>query len=186
MKMALASLSRSMGCCLAAALLPHIVLAQGQLTCDRVDMPLSVRAEGMAELVSDIVLKCTGGTPAPRGGVVPKFQVIVAANTRLTSRVLVPGTTGTGMSEALLVVDEPLFAEQVGCASASSGDACPALAGAASSPNVFQGRKTQDNTITFRSVPLDPPGTQAVRTIRITNLRANLPSLLEKSPRVST
>jgi hypothetical protein len=46
-------------------------------------------------------------------------------------------------------------------------------------PNVFQGRigtaqnTGQANTVTFLGVPMDPPGTNNTRTIRITNIRAD-------------
>jgi uncharacterized protein (TIGR03437 family) len=172
-------------CSLAAFLLPQAGFAQGQFSCERVETPVSVRREGMTELLSDIVLKCTGGTPSARGAVLPKYQVVLASNAMLTSRIMVPGVTNTGMSEALLVVDEPSFSEQNGCASQPSGDACPAVAGDATAPNVFQGRQVQANSITFRGVPVDPPGPQGVRTMRITNLRANVAALSTQSPPVT-
>jgi hypothetical protein len=70
------------------------------------------------------------------------------------------------------------------------GDSAPstcgvtALAPAANSyscgrPNVFQGQlgtpavSGQTNAVTWLGVPLDPPGTQTNRTIRITNIRAD-------------
>lgn len=173
--------------CFAAAafLLPLHGLAQGQMSCDRVDTPLTVRREGMTELLSDIVLKCSGGTPSTRGGAVPRFQIVLASNAPLTSRMLMPGVPGTGMSEALLVIDEPSFPDQIGCASPASGDACPIVAGDTSAPNVFQGRQVQANSITFRGVPIDPPGTQGARTIRITNLRANVAAVSTQSPPVT-
>jgi hypothetical protein len=46
-------------------------------------------------------------------------------------------------------------------------------------PNVFQGRKaasllaSQDNQISFLGVPLDPPGANWTRTLRVTNLRGD-------------
>lgn len=45
-------------------------------------------------------------------------------------------------------------------------------------PNVFQGRITSANTITFAQVPIDPPGFQQTRFFRFRNIRispANLP-----------
>ena len=50
-------------------------------------------------------------------------------------------------------------------------------------PNVFQGRigalqnPNQYNAVTFVGVPLDPPGTAFIRTLRITNIRANAAQL---------
>jgi uncharacterized protein (TIGR03437 family) len=171
---------------LAFALLPLSLLGQGQLTCERIDTPLNVRTEGMAELLSDVVLTCTGGTSVGRGAATPLFQIVVTANASLTSRILVPGATGTGLSEALLVVDEPSFIDQVGCIAAPGGDACASRDTSQSTPNVFQGRQMQANSITFRSVPLNPPGTQGTRTLRITNLRANIAALAAQTPAPSS
>ena len=165
-----------------AAFAANVCFAQGQFSCERVDTPVLVRAEGMAERVSDIVLRCTGGRPGNAGSAVPRYQIVVASSVPLTSRALVPGTPGTGLSEALLVVDEPPFSAQIGCLSSASGDACPAIAGDAMSPNVFQGRQVQSNTIAFRSVPVDAPGPGGVRTLRITNLRADISALATQSP----
>jgi uncharacterized protein (TIGR03437 family) len=165
-----------------AAILPGVCLAQGGFSCQRMDTPIPVRSEGLHELVSDIVLSCTGGTAASSGSVLPKYQVMVSSSAPLTSRVLVPGTLSTGLSEALLIVDEPSFQEQVGCAAATDGEACPAIAGSGANPNTFQGRQMQANTIAFRGVPLNPPGPGVSRTIRITNLRANIAASVKQSP----
>jgi uncharacterized protein (TIGR03437 family) len=167
-------------------LLPLSLLGQGQFTCERTGTPVNVRSEGLAELLSDVVLTCTGGTPVARGATLPAFQIVVTANASLTSRVLVPGTTGTGLSEVLLVVDEPSFIDQVGCLASAAGDACPSGQASQGAPNVFQGRQMQANSITFRSVPLNPPGTQGTRTLRITNLRADVAALSLHTPTPSS
>src|SRR5207244_269647 len=109
----------------------------------RTDLPVTVRSEGLTELVSDVVLKCTGGTPTNAGGVVPKYQIMLTSSAPLTSRLLVPGTPGTGISEALLIIDEPDFARQNGCLTNVSGDSCPAISGDQTNPNVFQSRQIQ-------------------------------------------
>jgi len=72
-----------------------------------------VRAEGLAELVGDLVLYCTGGSPTAPGKPVPQVNVTVFLNTNITSKVL--GTQlvafGNGqtsaLNEALLIIDEP-------------------------------------------------------------------------------
>ena len=63
-----------------------------------------VRAEGYTELVGDIVLVCTGGSPTTIGQPVPQVNFTVFLNTNITSRVL--DTTRT-FNEALLIIDEP-------------------------------------------------------------------------------
>lgn len=160
---------------------PLACFGQGQLACERVDQPTSVRAEGLAELVGDIVLRCTGGTRTAAGAALPIYQLMIASSVPLTSRVLVPGVPNSGLSEALLLIDEPTFHEQIGCATTASGDGCPAVAGGGNA-NAFQGRQVQANTIAFRSIPIDPPGTGNFRTLRITNLRANIAALSTQSP----
>jgi len=84
-------------------------------------VPPTVRAEGMAELVGDIVLACTGGIPTqgvqaanPANGIpvalpgvsIPRVNFTVFLNTNITSRSYTDSTTVTA-SEALLLVDEP-------------------------------------------------------------------------------
>jgi len=72
-----------------------------------------VRSEGLAELVGDLVLYCTGGSPTTPGKPVPQVNITVFLNTNITSKVL--GTQlvsfGNGqtssLDEALLIIDEP-------------------------------------------------------------------------------
>ena len=47
-------------------------------------VPLILRAESLAEPVSDIVLNCTGGTPGPS----TPIDLTVESSTNLTSRIL--------------------------------------------------------------------------------------------------
>jgi len=61
-------------------------------------VPPVVRAEGHTELVGDIVIQCQGGNPTQ--AMTANFQLFL--NTNVTSRLL-----SGGMSEALLMVDEP-------------------------------------------------------------------------------
>jgi uncharacterized protein (TIGR03437 family) len=159
-----------------------VSFAQGGFSCQRQDTPVSVRSEGITELMSDIVLQCTGGTSSNAGAALPKYQIVISSSVPITSRVWTPGPSDTGVSEAVLIVDEPSFPEQIGCATSSTGEACPVVAGTPGSPNVFQGRKTQANTLAFRNVPLNPPGPGGTRTIRIANLRGNIAALRTQSP----
>lgn len=65
-------------------------------------VPPTVRAEGFAELVGDIVLICTGGTPTAKGLVVQPVNFTVFLTTNITSNPL------SGIfNEALLIIDEP-------------------------------------------------------------------------------
>ena len=148
-------------------------------------VPPLARAEGLAELVGDVVLNCTGGTPTMAGQQVPKVNFRVFLNTTVTSRLL-----DNPWNEALLMIDEPDPANQRMCQMA---DGCTIWGvgsepgvdyvngdwANAAPPNVWQGRAIfgntpgAGNTVEWLGVPVDPPGTQAVRIIRITNIRAN-------------
>jgi len=79
----------------------------GSLQCNAtVSVPPQLRAEGLTELIGDIVLTCTGGTQLAAGTIVPTANITVSLGTQVTSRLL--GTAGvTNASEALLLVDEP-------------------------------------------------------------------------------
>jgi len=76
------------------------VTGQTPLTCiANAGVPPLVRAEGLTELVGDLVLVCTGGNPA--SPFLANFQLFL--NTNITSRLV-----GSDLSEALLLIDEPL------------------------------------------------------------------------------
>jgi len=80
--------------------------AQGVITCNtNASVPTIVRAEAYADLVGDLVLQCTGGTPTTPGSVVPSMNLTVFLSTNITSKLV--GTTALGFNEALLIVDEP-------------------------------------------------------------------------------
>ncbi len=64
----------------------------------------TVRVEGFAELLSDIVISCTGGTPTPAGQAFPQFNFTVTLNTNVTSA---PTASGQ-FDEALMFIDEPI------------------------------------------------------------------------------
>src|SRR5882672_212781 len=48
----------------------------------------TLRAEGLTELVGDIVLKCTGGSPTPSGQTIPAASLMIVLNTAVTSRLM--------------------------------------------------------------------------------------------------
>ena len=66
-------------------------------------VPNIVRAEGITELLGDLVLNCTGGTPTLNGQAIPLTNVQISINTNITSRLVAAGN----VSEALLLIDEP-------------------------------------------------------------------------------
>ena len=144
-------------------------------------VPPLVRAEGLAEMTGDILMTCKGGVPTALGEPVPKVNVRVFYNTFVTSKVL----NNSMMTESLLMIDDPAPAEQQLC-DWNVADAC-GITGVGAEPgvdyatvnNVFPGKLITGNviedanTIDWNGIPIDPPGTNAFRIIRITNVRAN-------------
>ena len=113
-------------------------------------VPPTIRAEGLTELVGDVVLTCTGGDP--RQPFVANFTIYL--NTSITSRLL---SSGSDESEALLLVDEPVT---------------PIV-----NTNVFRGKQASSgNSVVWLGVPITPPGL-STRVIRITNIRVNASQL---------
>jgi len=76
----------------------------GALICAAsVAVPPQLRAEGMTELIGDIVITCTGGAALPNGTILPTANITVSLGTNVTSRLL----GSSNQSEALLMIDEP-------------------------------------------------------------------------------
>jgi hypothetical protein len=173
----------------------------GQLTCAVLNTgnPTQVRSEGYAELLGDIVIQCTGGNAQAPGSAVQLANITVAlSNTTVTSRVF-----SNGLSEALLLIDEPGAGQQVGaggtlpqlvCTGGSAGagpNGCTTVAGSVQTagftyigavlasntsavPNVFQGVVQNQNQVVFNGIPILAPVTAGfARVFRITNIRAN-------------
>jgi len=156
----------------------------------------TVRSEGFTELVGDIVLNCTGGTPATYGSQIPAANITVFLNTQVTSRIM--NVASNNASEALLMIDEPGSATVSGygaglpqllCTSPLGNPGCVEYvsntggnigvpssaqppAAFVTAPNVFQG-VVSGNSVTFYGVPILPPTTTGSRIYRITNIRAN-------------
>jgi len=92
---------------------PNTGQPAGPLQCTaNVAVPNQLRSEGMTELIGDILLTCTGGSPITPGNVIPTANITVSLATNVTSRLLNctgSGITGSGIcSEATLLIDEPL------------------------------------------------------------------------------
>ena len=153
----------------------------------------------MTELVGDLVLNCTGGIVTAASVAVPQTNVQIFLNTNVTSRLTDTGAVGGAYNEALLMIDDPIAANQVLCS--GSGIACAVTGtGAVGSPgvaggvnyaggtvtNVFQGQATGANSIVWLGVPIDPPGSTGTRIIRIVNVRANANQLGVSSTLIPT
>jgi hypothetical protein len=169
--------------------------AQPILTCGALFPKGNVlRSSGITELVSDYLITCSGGVPTPTGQTIPSYTVTATLNANVTSR-LVNGS----LSEALLTIDEPW---PPAAQSVPSGSPKPpaspfqilcmpqgALGGVCAEtgtggnpnpyltqPNIFVGMVTGPNQVSWTYVPIDAPGA-GTRTIRLTNVRANVSTL---------
>jgi len=79
---------------------------QVPFTCNtNAGVPPIVRAEAYADLVGDLVLNCTGGTPTIAGNPVPQVNITIFLSTNITSKLV--GTAAGNFDEALLIMDEP-------------------------------------------------------------------------------
>jgi hypothetical protein len=151
-------------------------------------IPPFARAEGIAELMGDIVLDCTGGIPTPPGQQIAQVNIAVNLGTNISSKVTAVDPNKVQFLEALLMVDEPASPSHpttpiLNCGNVGAPDntqagtgVCEILGGGsngaaatyngtAGHPNVFQGRSFgpitgQQNQVVFAGIPIDPPGTQ--------------------------
>ncbi len=107
------------------------------------------RAEGLTELVGDLVLNCVGGTPTPFGAVIPPVNIQVFLNTALTSRLLTTSTSGSQFSEALLLLDEPAPANQFACNPGGGSTICTNYGiGTGNSASAYYGGGVNGSTFT--------------------------------------
>lgn len=83
-----------------------------------------LRAEGMTELIGDIVIQCTGGSVTAPGAAIPTVNITVSLATNVTSRLLGSGGV-TNASEALLLIDEPGTSPPATAPAAGVGPAAP-------------------------------------------------------------
>ncbi|MGA2601154.1 MAG: hypothetical protein ABSH09_29660 [Bryobacteraceae bacterium] len=185
----------------AAMLTGVAAYAQSQLFCEAgaITPPGTARAEGTTELINDMLLVCTGGTPTPPGQPVPVVNVTLSLNTNITNRLL-----GGGFMDALLLIDEPYPATPIvppntgvstsfnpaqalcystAIAAPGSCNYLPGNGGGgyqySSSPylqpnafTIYAAQQNAANQVTWYGVPIDPPGND-LRVMRMTNLRAN-------------
>ena len=148
-------------------------------------------AAGLTELMPDIVMTCTGGTPTPKSEAIPQYTVTLSLNTTITSRLT---SNATRASEALLIIDDAFPAKAVPSSASASPQAGPQIlcqplgatcaeqgtGGSPSAyqtqPNVFAGTQVSADTLQW-TVPIDPPGVNNTRVIRLTNVLANVSAL---------
>ncbi len=142
--------------------------------------PVQVRGEGITELLGDLVLTGTGGTPTAAGTPVPLVNVQIFFNAGVTSPILT-----APQQDAILLIDDPTRLNSNPAANlAGAGGAGLDFKGGAA-PNIFVAQGTGGNSISFLGIPLDPPGRNAQRILRIKNVRVNATAILSSTGGVS-
>lgn len=158
-------------------------------------VPPTIRAEGLTELIGDIVLNCSGGVPTATG-TIPTADVTIFLPNAITSRITQTGSPP--LVDALLLIDEPSLTQQKVCpvpqnpaplgATPSTANCLDNADGGASFAtngdyNVYQGILTGPNAVTFLGVPVDPPATSGApsRVYRVTNIRTNASAYVTSS-----
>jgi len=116
--------------------------AGGAMTCDTVaQVTPTIRAEGVTELVGDIVITCQGGNASASGSIpIPQGNIVVSLSAPVTSRLAtggVPLGANGNPSEALLLIDEPnsgIAAPVAGYGPAAPLSLCPSAIGCVEYP----------------------------------------------------
>lgn len=142
---------------LAAVTLVFTTFASAQPTpysCNATAVPTLVRSEGIAELVGDVLLTCSGSVPA--AGI--QANVRVRLNATVTSNVLSGSTLDT-----ILLLDELTPNNRRGTG--------------AFNPTVYQGVQISATEVEFLGVILAGAGSAGAQTVRITNFRADVSGL---------
>jgi len=162
--------------------------AQTPFTCARVDTPGVVRAEGLTELLPDIVLECTGGRAT---ATTPIYTILLSVQgtwavrpplSPVAGTPAIPGASAPSWNEALLIVDDPNPFSQTVCLPVPNFTSCAPRANA----NIFPARALENNLIGFTEIPVVPPGEGKIRRLRVTNLRVNVPLSIVRSPEITT
>ncbi len=155
--------------------------------------PSSVRLEGYTELLGDLSIICTGGTPTASGTPVATGDITVTLSVPVTNR----KNATDSFIDALILVDEPhsvvnpnvpltlCGASGVDCNITGTGNGAGVYSGASNRPNVFQGELTGTNTVRFR-MPVDAPGGSNQRIFRIVNLRGDASGMTGLIPNTIT
>jgi hypothetical protein len=126
-----------------------------------------MRSTGTAELAGDLILTCRGGTPVTSGAF-PTISISAFFNAPVSSRILVPASGATPpTTEAVLIIDNPTPADQRPCVTSPCNN----------TDNLFQARYDSFNSLSWANIPVNPPGPNADRILRIRNIRMNATSI---------
>jgi hypothetical protein len=137
-----------------------------------VAVPPILRAEGFQDLMPDIVLQGSGGTPFDIGVQVPPVNITVTLPVQITN------TSAGQLSDIVLVIDDPSMLNTSAINQTVPGpvfslDGTGLNYSLGDAPNIFRGVISGDS-VTFSGVAIDPPGNvNPGRRLRIMNIRAN-------------
>jgi len=144
---------------IAGALLFTTVASAQPYSCNATAVPTLARSEGIAEMMGDVLLNCSGTVPV--AGILANIRLRLTAN--ITSHVI-SGST----NEATLILNEGMV----------GSPAVRMWQGYGTPPggqNIYQAKKISDDEIEWAGVWLAAAGT-TFQTIRITNVRGNAQS----------
>ncbi len=163
---------------LAGALLFASVASAAPYGCTASPTQTLVRVEGLAELVGDIVLFCSGDVPNPAVGIQNVIIRVTVDTTNITSNLL----SGV-VTEGTLILNEGLTAG--GRAYEGYTSVSPFTPQTDGSQNVYQGVKVADNAIEWQGVVIAGPNSNPFSIIRLTNVRVNAAGLAVGAPVVA-
>jgi len=164
--------------------------------CDASSVPTLVRAEGIAEMMGDVKLDCSGTLPNPAAGLVVNIRLTLSTN--VTSNLLQDSdstTHGTGakksnvVTEATLVLDRGTAGFRGYCGSEvynTSGTGNALTPCSNGSQNVYQAIKISDTEIEWQGVVLAGPGSAATSQVLLTNVRGNASAVGSGAPIMAT
>ncbi len=157
------SSSRVVFTLIAGALLLSSSASAQTYQCNGSSVPTLVRAEGLAEIMGDVKLTCSGTIPNPAQGLTANIRMRLTTN--ITSKVLQSGPPI--VTEATMVLDSGLAGFK-GYSSIS-----PLTAYSDGSQNVYQAVEISNTEVEWQGVVLAGPGGAPVSEILMTNVRAN-------------
>jgi uncharacterized protein (TIGR03437 family) len=150
--------------------------AAQHLSCTLTTYPRNVRAEGVSELVGDIVLQCVQSRPSPSPSPYLTSEVKLYLNTALTNRLHRSG--GRDLTDALLIVGENHAEPTASSVPGGPEREMPV-------PQYAEVLDNQPNALVWRGVQIPVPGALSPSgrrfpdpaILRITNVRADASSL---------
>lgn len=154
----------------------------GLMTCTATAVPPLVRAEGIAELVGDIIAVCVVSNPQLFSTIPPNIttNVTVTLNTNITNtRSIITAPTGyPSITDAVLIVDEVNGTPTA----VSTPSGLTKFVTGGSIPVPQYGGLLSNNTVQWLNVSIPTPfnelgGIFTTTTIRITNIRSNVSQL---------